>query len=106
MRLLVNLLEHEVGIARLFCLARGPGHGLGRALHRLSVKVRDAHPIADQVCDVAVLQEDDLAGLVQDRRGVGGEEHLALAHSEHEGRGLLDRDDFVRVAIRQDRDGV
>ena len=47
---------------------------------------------------LALLEEDHLARVLEDGRDVGGEEALALAVADDERRGVLRRDDLVRAA--------
>jgi hypothetical protein len=91
-RLLMDLLEHEVLVAPLFRLGRGPVDVLARALHRRAVERRDLGAALGQGRDVAVVEEDDLARVREERGNVAGGEHLSLPHAEHQRR-LITRDD-------------
>ena len=104
--LLVDLLEHEVREAALLGGLGGPRHLGDDALPRLAGDAADADPSRPQVDDVAFLEEDDPAGMGEDRRDVGGEERLAVADAHDKGYVLAGPDEAIGLAHVHDRDGV
>ena len=67
--LLVDLFEHEVFVAGFSAWMGVPGDALGRALERVAVEVGELDAAGGEDGTVAVLQEDDVAGVVEDARG-------------------------------------
>ena len=55
--------------------------------------------------DLAVLQVDDLAGVPDQRRDVGGDEHLAVAEAEHDGAAVAGDDELRRGSACRGRRG-
>ena len=106
LRLLVNLLEHEVRVAALLRLRRVPGDGLGRPVHRRAVEGGELDARGGDLGDVSLLEEDHLAGALEERRHVGGEERLPSAEPDDERRGHLGGDDLAGVLLRHHRERV
>ena len=103
--LLVDLLEHEVLVAGLFGLDGVPGDS-GRCswvLDAFEVGVGDAGLGEDG--DFAVVEEDDVAGVVEDAGDVGGEEVFAVADADDGGRTGAGGDQLVGLARGEDADG-
>ena len=103
LRLLVDLLQHEVLVAALLGLDRIPVETLHRAVDLRPRTVPDLDSARGEPREVAVLEEDDVAGVGEERRRIRGQELLALPESEQERRPLANRDDFLLVAHRRDR---
>ena len=105
--LLVNLLEHEMGIAALFQLRDRQLEFLDVDLRVVVVQRDDfQRGVAVDHGDFAVAHVDEILGVFDDRRGVGREEELPVAHA-HDHRAALPRgDDPVVVALLDDGDGV
>ena len=76
------------------------------ALELCAVDVGDRDAPRPQVGDVAVLQEDDLVGVGEDRRDVAREEALAVRQTHHQRHVLAAPDEPVALAAVHDRDGV
>ena len=104
--LLVDLLEHEVLIAALLGGLGRPLDRLGDALHRPALDVGYHDPVGPQVGDVALLEEDDLARVGQDRGDVGGEERLALAEPDDERHVLARPDESIALVAVHDRERI
>lgn len=106
-RLLVDLLEHEVGIAALFELR-------DRELELLDVDaalvVVERHDLEGLVAvddgDLSVVDVDEILRVFDDRRGVRREEILALADADNHRAALTCGDDLVAVALLDDGDGI
>ena len=67
---------------------------------------RCAMPVGGEDRELALLEEDHLARVLEDRRDVGGEEALALAEADDERRGVLRGDDLAGPLLGDDRDRV
>ena len=104
--LLVDLLEHEVLVAALLGGLGRPVDRAHGAFERGAVDVGDGDAPRPQVRDVAVLEEDDLVGVGQDRRDVRGQEALAVAEADDERHVLAGADQPVALARVHDRDRV
>ena len=104
LRLLVDLLQEEVLVAALLRRDRVPGDHLGRALDRLAVEGGDDAPVGGELGDLAVLEEDHAAGVLEHRRDVGRDEVLAVAEAEDDRRGALGGHQPVGLALGQDDD--
>ena len=71
-----------------------------------AVQLHDAHPVGGHVGDVALLQDDDVLGVLQDGRHVAGQESLA-APETHDQRHVHARsDDPIGMRGVHDADGV
>ena len=90
-RLLVDLLEHEVAVAALLRHDRDPtGSACGSRWTGSPSRVRDLHAVRGHHRHLAVLEDHHVARVGEDRRDVGGDEHLALAESDdHAARAVL-----------------
>ena len=64
------------------------------------------HPFLGQNGHFIVVQEKHVAGPVQDRRDIGGDEEFALAESDHQGAALARADHHVGVPLVDDGDRV
>ena len=104
--LLHDLLEHEVLVAALFrggdlpvdvvvFLFDGQLHG-----------VEELDAVAAEDGDLAVLHVDDVTGVFDQRRHVGGDEILALAEAEQQRRVLARGVDMIRIVRAEDAEGV
>ncbi len=96
-RLLEDLLEHEVLVSRFF-----GHHGIPRDASAL-LRDRPAGVVCEldtRACDdrhLLVAKEDDVAGVAEDRRDVGGDEEFILPKA-HDNRGAVpDRDDLAGI---------
>ena len=84
MRLLVDLLEGEVREAALLGGVEAPVDLGDLALHLRPIQRQDPGPIGRHVGDVALVQDDDVLGVLEDGRHVAGEEPFAVAEPDDE----------------------
>ena len=83
-RLLVNFLEHVVGVVALLRRIGRQRALLHGALRGVAVAVEDAHALAANFRDVAFLEEDELTRHRQQRRDVRRDEVLVVADADHD----------------------
>ena len=62
-------------------------------------------PVVD-LHELAVLEKDHLAGVLQEGGDIGSNEELARAHAHDEGRGKTGRVEGVRILLAHEADGV
>jgi hypothetical protein len=106
-RLLVDLLEHEVPVAALLGHDRIPEDADGLALDRLAVERRELDAVRGDDRHLAVLEDDHVTRVGQDRRDVGRDEHLAAPEAHDDAPGaVLGRDEPVGRGRRDHADGV
>ncbi len=106
-RLLVDLLEHEVPIAALLRHDRVPEDLDRVALDGLALERRELDAARRHHRHLVVLEDHDVARVREDRRDVGGDEHLAAAEpDDHAPRSLLRGDEPVRRRRGDDDDRV
>ena len=103
--LLVDLLEHEVLVAGFFGLDGVPLDALDLEGEGVVVEVGEADAGGGEDGDFAVLEEVDVAGVVEDAGDVGGEEELALADAEDGRRAHAGGDEGVGGVRGEDADG-
>ena len=107
LRLLADLLQHEVRRSRP---ARSCARSQSIWLTGLSMRVglEVAHPVAVAGEDhhLAVVEVDHRAGVLQQRRGVGGDEVLVLADAHQQRRALAGRHQHARLVGRDDGEAV
>ena len=106
LRLLADLLEHEVGEAVPLHHRQVPVD----LVHRLADprRLQVAHPVAvaREHHQLAVVEIDDRAGVLQQRGGVRGDEPLVLAHAHEQRRALPGRDQHARLVGRDEGEAV
>ena len=100
-----DFLEHEVLVAALFRLDGVPGDALDCARDGVAVEVGERDAVAGEHGDIAIGEEVDVAGVVQDAGDVGGEEVLAFAEADDGGRAVAGGDDLVGLVGGEDADG-
>ena len=103
--LLVDLLEHEVLVAGFFGLDGVPGDALDLEGQGPAFEVREGDSGEGEDGELAVGEEVDVAGVVEDAGDVGGEEELALADADDGGRAHAGGDELVGVVGGHDSDG-
>jgi hypothetical protein len=97
LRLLGDLLEHEVVVTALLGGGEIPVDVEGAPLAGLTGEVGDLVGVGPQHHDVVLAELDRLAGVLDERRDVGTEKHLAFADAQHQrGRAARGHQD-VRV---------
>ena len=84
LRLLVDLLVHEVLVATLFGHQGCPVDVPRRAMPGRAVGAEELDFLGREARDLALLDEDHLARLLQQGRDVARDELLAFAQAEHE----------------------
>src|SRR5579872_1213465 len=105
-RLLVDLLEHEVLVAVLLRFHRRPRHVSRRARHGGAVEAANGASVARERGHFAVLEEDELARVREQRRNVAGAEHFSVAQTDDERVVGARHDDLVGRVDGENRDGV
>ena len=103
--LLVDFLEHEVLVAGLFGLDGVPGDALDFEREGGAVEVGEGDACGGEDGDFAVLEEVDVAGVVEDAGDVGGEEVFAFADADDGGRAHAGGDELVGLVGGEDADG-
>ena len=104
--LLVDFLEHVVAV---FALVGGFGAVLqlqGLALHLAAFHVPDAHAVAADLGDVALLQVQETVGHLAQGQLVGGQEVFAQAETDHQRAAAARGKDAVRLAGGDHRQAV
>ena len=104
--LLVDLLEHEVGVAALLRRGDLPGDVLRLLFHNLPVGVVEGDGVGGHLQKVAVVEVDHIPGVFENGRHVRGDEVAALAVAEDQGTVLLDADDGAGDVRAQYAKGV
>ena len=104
--LLVDLLEHEVGVAAPLRLIGVPGDLQQVALHRAAVDGLQAGAAGGDVDDLPVVHHHDVPGVVEDGGDVAGQEHLAVAEAYHQRADHAHRHDAPRLPAADDHQGV
>jgi hypothetical protein len=96
-RLLVNFLEHEMGIAGLFSHDRIPGNVVRRLLDLTALEIRERHagPLDDG--HLAIVEEHDVARMAENGRDIGRHEEFILAEPDDDRRAIPDGNDRVRI---------
>ncbi len=84
--LLVDLLGHEVLVAGFFGLDGVPGDALDVEGQGMALEVGEGDAFAGEHGELAVGEEVDVAGVVEDSGDVGGEEELAFADADDGGQ--------------------
>ncbi len=103
--LLVDFLEHEVLVAGFFGLDGVPGDALRLEGAGVVVEVGEDDAGGGEGGDFAVAEEVDVAGVVEDAGDVGGEEELAVAEAQDDGRAEAGGDHVVGLMGGEDADG-
>ena len=106
LRLLHDLLEHEVLIAALFCRRDLPVDVVVFLFDGLLHRVVDLNAVAREDGDLAVFHVDHVARVLHERCHVGGKEILALAEAEQQRRVLARGIEPVRLVGADDAEGV
>ena len=104
--LLVHLLEHEVLVAALLGGLDVPVDLVDGALERPPAHVGDLDLAGPEVGDIALLEEDDPAGVGQHGGHVGGQEGLPVAEADDERHVHACPHDAVRLAPVDDRQRI
>ena len=100
-RLLEDLLEHEVLVARLLGGNRIPRDSRRRLRNRRAGEVRELRALACHHGHFLIAQEHDVAGIGEDRWNIRRHEVFVVAQTDHDRWAVADRDDLVRVVSRE-----
>ena len=103
--LLVDLLKHEVLVAGFFGLEGIPGDALDFEREGTAFEVGEGDAGAGEDGELAVGEEVDVAGVVEDSGDVGGEEELAFADADDGGWTHAGGDELIGVVGGHDADG-
>ena len=102
LRLLMDLLLHEMPVVALVDHEGGAERLLALALDLVALHVEDGDLVAAHHRPVAVLEIGDRIGEGRQRNGVGAQKHLALAMADGERRTVAGADDQILVAGEHD----
>ncbi len=106
LRLLHDLLEHEMGIAALFCRGHVPVHLVMLLFHRHQLVVKHVDAVRRQHGDLPVVHIGHIPGVLDDGRHVGGkivavltkaQDQRAVLPGGNEGIGIVGTDDAQGV---------
>src|SRR5579883_2269134 len=95
--LLIDFLEHEVLVTALFGHDGVPGDVLHLAGDGVAVEIGDLHALGCDHGQVAVGEEEQVAGVEEDGGYVGSDEVLVLAEADDRGRAIAGGDDLVGI---------
>jgi hypothetical protein len=102
LRLLHDLLEHEVGVAALFRGGDVPVDEGVLLFHRFAQGIEDLDGFLGDEGHLAVLHVGDLAGVLDDGGGVGRHKVAALAVTQKQGGVLAGGDEAAGIVAAQD----
>ena len=106
LRLLVDLLEHEMLIAALFGGFRIP-LDLGQLLlQHLAVDVVEGHIALFELRDLHIADVIDIAGVFQDRRNIRGDIALAVRDADDHRAVLAGAVDLARIVLEHDAERI
>ena len=97
-RLFEDFLLHEMLEAALFGHDGVPGDVLGGTIDGMALKIHEADALRREDGDFAIAEEEDAAGVLQNRGNVAGDEEFVFAEADDDGRAEARGDDFVRIA--------
>src|SRR5207247_9159393 len=104
--LLEDFFEHEVGVAGLFGGLAVPGDGGRAAAKGRPVERAQGDAVGGQDGELALVEDEDLAGLAEQGGDVGGDEHLAAPVADDEGgAAAAEGDEGVRGGAGDTGDG-
>jgi len=103
--LLEDLLEHEVLVAALFRSDGIPEHALRGLRHFPSGIVGELHAGTGDDRHFLVGEEDDVAGVAQNRRNIGGDEEFVHPQPDDNRRTVANGDNLFRIVGRDEHDG-
>ena len=104
--LLVDLFQHEVGVAALLGHVEVPIHVRHLGLERLAARVVERHGVRRELRHLAVGQHRHVARAVDHGDDVAGHVGAVLGEAHHERRVLARRHDGAGLPVARDRDGV
>src|ERR1019366_8219488 len=101
---LKDFLEHEVLEAALFGHDGVPRDVLDLARNRIAVEVGQLYAILRDDRQIAVTQEEQIAGVIQDGGYIAGDEIFVVTQSNHRWWTITARDDLVWLVWRGNSD--
>ncbi|MCY1359469.1 hypothetical protein D9M69_460410 [compost metagenome] len=101
LRLLIDLLLHEMPVVALVDHIGGGRRDLLRAINGIAGEIEDMHAVCADHRPVAIDQIGDLVGEGRKCDRVGAEEHLALAVADRQRRSVARRHDRRRVVLKE-----
>jgi hypothetical protein len=101
--LLVDFFEHEVLEPTLFGHDRIPGHVLDLAHDGLAVEVGELDAIGSDDGEIAIGQEEQVAGVIENGGHIGGDKIFVFSEADHGGRAIASGDNLVRFLDRYHR---
>ena len=106
LRLLEDLLEHEMGVAALFRGGNVPVDVAVSLFDGVHLIVEEADALRRQNGDLPVLHIDDIAGMGDNGRHVRGNEVLSLSAADNEGAVLPGGDEGVWIVGADDTESI
>ena len=106
LRLLHDLLGHEVGVAALLRCGHIPVHQTVGLLHRQQLVVKHVHAVGGEDSDLPIVHVHHVPGVLDDSRHVGGDEVAVLTVADDEGAVLPGGNEGVGVIRTDDAEGV
>ena len=101
----MDLFEQEVLVATFLRGERIPGDLPWGPLDRLTVKVKEGDSGAGYLSHLAIVEEHDLAGVVEQSWDIRSDKVLALAQADDNRCGVLRSEDCVGLAFTESDDG-
>ena len=105
-RLVMDLLLHEVPVVALLHQGGGRRHEAHRALGGLAGLIEDLRAVVVDGDVIAFFQIGDAVGEGPHRQGVGAQEHLAVAIGHHQRAASASPHDQGVLALNQHRQGI
>src|SRR5215472_17515253 len=96
-RLLENLFLHEMFVAALFRHNGVPGDVVSWAVYRASVMIHHPYALFGKYGDVAIAEEENVAGVLEQGRDIAGHKIFAVTNTNHRGRSHASGDNFLGV---------
>ena len=106
LRLLHDLLGHEVGVAALLRRGHVPVDGAVGLFHRGHLVVEHVHAVGGEDGDLPVVHVGHVPGVLDDGRHVGGDEVAVLPVADDEGAVLPGGDEGVGIVGADDAEGI
>jgi len=96
-RLLIDFLEHEVLKAALLRHNRVPGDVLDLADNGLSLEIGELNAVGRDHGKIAIRQEEEIAGVIEDGGNIGGHKVLVFAQTNDGRRAVAGGDDLIGI---------
>ena len=101
-----DLLEHKMRVAAFLRLLHRPLDHVRLPHHVLLIERHDAISVGHEDRHLAVVQVHHVARVPDDRRGVRGDEILAVSHADQKRAEVPRRDELLRLPAVNDRDAI